>query len=150
MTDIKKMMDDLYKEDVEEFLVKEVKITAFQVFKNVVQNTPVGNPDLWKNPEAAPEGYVGGSARQSWNIDINVIDTSITKADSQLDTAYDGNDKALRATARYKLRDVFYISNSIPYIERLDEGHSSQAPKAFIQGSIQVGMRQADELGGKA
>jgi len=30
--------------------------------------TPVGSPQIWKNPDSAPSGYVGGNLRRNWTI----------------------------------------------------------------------------------
>jgi hypothetical protein len=34
-----------------------------------------------------------------------------------------------------------YISNNLPYIGRLNEGHSKQAPAGFIESAIMAGLR---------
>src|ERR1044072_8825569 len=140
MSDLQKRMDDLYKRKVEDCLEKAVRLTALSVFTEVVINTPVGNPDLWKNP--APKGYAGGTARQSWNIDINVVNVKITEAKDELSRSYDGSDKALAAIAKFKLNDTVYIANSVPYIRRLNDGWSTQAPAGFIDAAVQVGIRK--------
>lgn len=148
MTDLRKYLLSAWDEE-EKNLEKEVRVTALQVYRNIVLGTPVGNPALWKNPEAAPEGYIGGSARQSWNIDLNIVDTKITKATTEPGAGYDGGEKALSATARFKLKDTFYISNHLPYIDRLNDGWSQQAPELFVEAGIDVGVRQAEEMSGK-
>lgn len=38
-----------------------------------------------------------------------------------------------------------YLTNNVEYIELLNEGHSSQAPRAFVQIGISRGM---DKTGG--
>ena len=36
----------------------------------------------------------------------------------------------------YQIGDVLYIYNNLPYIERLNEGYSGQAPAGFVESSI--------------
>jgi len=36
-----------------------------------------------------------------------------------------------------------YISNNVPYIQRLDQGHSLQAPTGFVRQSVTRGTRKA-------
>jgi len=42
---------------------------ALYTLKRFQDNTPVGLPSRWKNPNSAPKGYVGGALRQSFTID---------------------------------------------------------------------------------
>lgn len=37
-----------------------------------------------------------------------------------------------------------YLSNNVPYIGRLNEGWSAQAPAGFVEKAIQSGVRAAD------
>jgi hypothetical protein len=127
MADLFKEMNDLYKEGVEQMMEKEVRITALQIFNQIVERTPVDT----------------GRARANWNIDINTVDLTLH------DPGRDATNESLTATARFKLTDTIYISNNLPYIERLDEGHSKQAPAGFIDAAIETGKRQADEITGK-
>lgn len=155
MSDLQKKMDDIYKRKVEGYHEKVIRLTALSIFSEVVINTPVGNPDLWQSNHGrrlhslkakAPEGYVGGSARLSWNIDINTVDVKITEATEQLERSYDGQEKALQAVAKFKLSDAIFISNNLPYIRPLNEGHSTQAPSGYIDAAVQVGALKGKEL----
>lgn len=123
---LEQQLDKAYKSKVEGNLLKKVKQTGLAIYSNIVLNTPVDT----------------GRARQNWNIDINVVDVKITQ-----DTGSDPDiGKALVATAKCTLRDIIYISNNLPYIRRLNDGYSQQAPAGFVEGAIQVGKRQAEEL----
>lgn len=158
MSDLQKKMDDLYKRKVEQVLEKTVRLTALSIYSEIVVNTPVGNPDLWESNHGrrlhglkakAPAGYVGGTAKLSWNIENNVVDVKITEATAEVSPGYDGSEKALETVAKYKLADTIYISNALPYIRRLNDGWSTQAPAGFIDAAVQVGTRKGKELGAK-
>jgi hypothetical protein len=128
-----------YANKVEKSLEKAVRIVGLQAYSNITMSTPVGNPDLWQSP--APVGYVGGRARANWNIDINVVDMTVTESTADPDAS-----KALGVTAKYKLNDTIYISNNLPYIDRLNDGWSSQAPTNFVEKGIMLASRQAKQI----
>lgn len=138
---LKDQLDAAYKRKVEENLEKTVRATALAVMTNIVVNTPVGNPDLWKSPP--PKGYAGGRARNNWNADINTVDASIT---DQVNPNATGTEKITAALVSYKLSDTINISNNLPYIRRLNEGHSKQAPANFVEKAVMVGKRQGKEI----
>jgi len=120
----------------------DVAETALAVLSKVVQATPVGNPTRWQNPASAPEGYVGGHARRNWIVSRN------TPVSTVKGTAGDGGG-AGRATAeatREGSRRIaanadarrLIIQNNVPYINRLNAGHSTTAPANFVEKAIQA------------
>jgi hypothetical protein len=62
----------------------------------------------------------------------------------------DGNDttvqeNALMAILRYQIDDgTAFISNNVPYINRLNDGHSDQAPVGFIEDCIERGLNTVE------
>ena len=137
MTDsFQAQLDAAYQKKVVERLDKGVRIATLQVFTNLVENTPVDT----------------GRAKMGWNVDINIVDVTIPEPTGKEpgkhegDRQYNGQEKALGVTAKYKTEDIVYISNNLPYIVPLNEGHSQQAPTGFIDRAISVGTRQAEEL----
>ena len=107
-----------------------------QVGDGVILDTPVGNPDLWESPP--PKNYVGGRARGNWQSTIDTI-PSEEMALSE-DPSGEGRSRQEDAEViadRIDPGDVSYITNNVPYIERLNDGWSTQAPAAFVQANIQ-------------
>ncbi len=100
--------------------------------------TPVGNPTLWKNPESAAPGYVGGRARFNWQTAIGVQLTGVLEDvdPSGVKTIDRGKD----ALANYQLGPEIIITNNVPYIERLNNGHSTQAPAGFVEKAAQAAV----------
>ena len=103
------------------------KRMAFSAFKSIVIKTPVDT----------------GRARSSWNISEGSIDQSVSPEVDKTESRGRGSGKFQQATAisAKKLRQlrhvnsrfpVFYITNSLPYIIPLEEGHSSQADKGYM------------------
>ena len=43
------------------------------------------------------------------------------------------------AIAGYQIGDVIYLQNNLPYARRLNQGHSAQAPAAFVERAVRAG-----------
>lgn len=133
-------LEDFAEREVPEFAGMVVRRVALAVDRALVMSTPVGNPSLWKRKP--PPGYVGGRARANW------IPTLGTPATAEVDRR-DKQGSATIAlltnlTAKYRLGDgTVWLSSNIPYIQRLNEGHSTQAPAGFVEMAIEEGLREA-------
>jgi hypothetical protein len=132
-------LEEFHKRDVVDAASMLVRRVAFAIDRQLVMSTPVGNPDLWKRP--APKGYVGGRARANWIPTLNVPATAAVEKRDKAGAAT----MALLApvTADFKLGDQIWLSSNIKYIQRLNEGHSTQAPAGFVELAIQSGLREA-------
>lgn len=125
--------------DLEEHVEKESAELAARILTNVVLGTPVGNPTLWQNPAGAPPGYAGGHARLNWQVSIDAAtDVELPGIDASGSTAI-ANGIATARTA--KITNVVYIVNNVPYIGRLNDGHSTQAPVGFIDAAVTIGIQ---------
>lgn len=117
-----------------------VKVVAISLFSGVINSSPVGNPDLWlyNHPERGyidyvgylgyPEGYVGGSFRSNWFLSFNGPTDKVT--DNKR-----GKAARLREVAAIESRDYsseYWLTNNLPYAERIENGWSSQAPAGVI------------------
>lgn len=110
-----------------------VKKSAIQVLSAIEEKSPVGDPTLWAESSLpAPAGYTGGRFRANWNLSISSIDDSTTE-----DTDKTGTAAIARAQGKiegYKMGDKVFITNSLPYAQRLEyEGWSSQAPAGMVR-----------------
>lgn len=110
-----------------------VKKSAFEVMNAVEEKSPVGDPSLWaESSPPAPTGYTGGRFKANWNLSIGSIDASTTE-----DTDKTGEATLSRAQGKiegYKMGDKVFITNSLPYAQRLEyEGWSSQAPAGMVR-----------------
>jgi hypothetical protein len=109
-------------------LVQEV---ALVVDRELVMGTPVDT----------------GRARSNWQVSVAAptrdqiaayrpgLGGSSGPANTQ--AAMDQAAQAIKA--RQPEQDVF-ISNNLPYIKRLNEGHSAQAPAGFVERAIKRGL----------
>lgn len=125
-----------------EAIEEDVAETAFAVLSNVVRATPVGNPTLWQYPERAPEGYVGGHARRNWIVSANRPVSTVKGAQGNGPGAAAAQREAIgeggrRIEANAGARRLV-IQNNVPYINRLNSGHSTQAPANFVERAVQA------------
>lgn len=100
---------------------------ALSVFSSVVISTPVDT----------------GRARGNWQPSIREpITSEISGTDKSGQPTIS---KARSNFGRFEVGQTIFISNNVPYIERLNEGHSSQAPAGFVQKAIQAGIQNLDQ-----
>lgn len=108
---------------------------AAAVLQAVVMGTPVGQPDLWKGPH--PKGYVGGRARANWMVGIG------SAPDGEVGLDHDAIGQGQTTIEGAAAGSDIHITNNVPYIVPLNDGHSHQAPAGFVETAIQVGANAA-------
>jgi hypothetical protein len=107
-----------------------VRKTVMDIGRSLVEKTPVGNPDMWQNPDAKPPGYVGGHARSNW---IYSTGTRVVQEIAGVDPSGEKTNERIAASVPVKASGmVHFIQNSVPYIQRLEDGHSKQAPAGMV------------------
>lgn len=91
------------------------KRVAFDLFRRIVEKTPVDT----------------GRARASWTISVNQADRTVAPAGQ---ARYP---KPKIGMLNVQPGDTIWISNNLPYITRLEDGHSQQAPAGMVKLSIE-------------
>lgn len=80
-----------------------------------------------------------GRARANWQLSIDVPAISeLTDTDKSGQETINKNNA--RATAR-RSGQTIYLTNNLNYIQRLNQGHSAQAPANFVEEAIQLATR---------
>lgn len=145
-------LDDFYKIEVVGEASAMVRRVAFAVDRALVLGTPVGNPDLWRANNVPKKitrgkkgytgkGYVGGRARANW---IPTIGTPFAGTVAREDKQGAATIALLAPiTANFVLGQTVWLTNNLPYIEALNNGHSTQAPVGFVEMAIEAGIREA-------
>ena len=126
-----------FAEDIKKFAQKAgdnadmvVRKVVLDIGRSLVEKTPVGNPDLWQNPDNKPEGYVGGHARANWSHSIGAL---VNQEFKEIDATGGASiDRIISSVPVKAAGEVHYIQNSLPYMQALEEGHSSQAPHGMV------------------
>src|SRR6056297_229431 len=99
------------------------------VSQKIIERTPVGNPSLWES--SAPPGYVGGTARANWVPSIGTPEQAEVNSTDQ----NSGNNQLL-AIQNQIPGNIYYLTNNVPYIERLEYGWSTQAPNGMMRRTL--------------
>jgi len=85
-------------------------------------------------------------SQSNWLIGVNGADLSFAPLRSENETITAGQN-VLRGR-RFRASDEVVIANGgakVPYLARLDQGYSRQAPAGFVLAAIQAGVRAAAE-----
>jgi hypothetical protein len=105
----------------------------FDVSTALVLKSPVGDPKYWKRP--APPGYVGGRFRANWQYGQGSINRTTTE---NIDKSGGPTiQRIVGSVGERVLGEVHFITNSLPYANRLEDGWSwRQAPNGMVQVTI--------------
>lgn len=119
----------VFADQIDEEVSKRVRTIALALLNEVIERSPVGNPDLWKNPP--PPGYVGGRFRGSHIVSIGApVYTVTTNVDP---SGSDTRSKGMAALSGLEPYTQIFIQTNLPYAERLEQGHSGQAPDGLYE-----------------
>jgi hypothetical protein len=106
-----------------------VRKIVIDVGTALVMKSPVGDADYWI--QEAPPGYVGGRFRANWQYALGNFSTATSE-----DTDASGREAIGRITSKTPTEAAglnHYITNSVPYGKRLEEGWSKrQAPHGMV------------------
>ena len=125
-----------FKDDIQKWTIKcasnsdeVVRITVQNVMKSIDYLSPVGNPDLWQNPDNKPDGYVGGHFRANWQLQTGSLPTGIIEGHE-----YKGAlERELAKIPDKAAGLVFYYANNVEYAQALEDGHSQgQSPYGMV------------------
>lgn len=122
----KEVMDFIQK--AEGLQDKQIRFLCLDLLKGCVLGTPVDT----------------GRARGNWQASINTsIDTEVNTTDKAGGATIAAAQPAVDKAAG----NVFYVTNNLPYIYRLEfEGWSKQAPSGWVRTSIERTKRIANAM----
>jgi len=112
---------------------KFVRLLVSKLGESLILKTPVGDPSGWKTKHP-PAGYVGGTARANWQYGNGFIPNEFLNEQDG-----DGNRTLSRIINKTSSGDpytVHYITNNVPYIQALEDGHSRQAPQGMLKTTL--------------
>lgn len=115
----------VYQKKVIKPLEDKTRKTGLAAYGNIARATPVKS----------------GRARGNWNISVDTVNGSTTE-----NTEAPNLLNAAASVASFVIGKVIYISNNLPYIKRLNDGYSKQAPANFVETGVALAKRQ---VGGK-
>lgn len=107
-------LEKWFKDEVEDRIVLITRMIGLEVLKRVILKTPVDT----------------GRARGNWFVAIGAPDTRVTDNTDKTGAATINSGQAV-ITGLTQAQAV-YITNNLPYIGRLENGHSQQAPAGMV------------------
>lgn len=116
-------------------LVREV---ATQVISQAARSTPIDTAEAildWQIGVGSPPDQLGQALYPTrWNRDPPGPIPDKTPAVATV------TGRASREIEGYRGTGTVYVSNAAPYIQRLNDGYSKQAPAGFVQLAVQAGL----------
>lgn len=153
-----------------------IQKTAIDMLGQIIDRSPVGNPELWAsnavasnynqevsgfnaalrdNPDnltkagrlkrglkindsmeiKAPAGYVGGRFRANWQVTFNAPAVGEIDAVDPLGNSTINKGAAVLQTFQSEYGSI-WLMNNVPYAQKLEYGHSSQAPAGVVRISV--------------
>lgn len=106
------------------FAERIVKRIALNTTANLIEDTPVDTS--WARANWIPQ--IGSSADETAGTRQEAEQGQVNAGPQQEGTA--------SVAVDYHLGPEIHITNNVPYIEKLNDGHSVQAPAGFVQEAI--------------
>ncbi len=103
---------------------RTIKRLAFEVHGELIRNTPVDT----------------GWARANWLVSLGRPINETAGSRDSVSTVAQGAGQARLLV--YRLGQDIWISNNVPYIQALNEGHSKQAPEGWVEAAIETAIRK--------
>lgn len=126
---------------------KAVRQVAAVALQAVVMATPVGNIALWNehSRRTARPGYVGGRARANWFVGIGAADSGTVDGEDSGGGSTISAGMDIIAGATQDGQEI-HITNSLPYIVPLNDGHSHQAPIGFVEAAVALAVAAVKDI----
>ena len=110
---------DKAQKEINEQLAKIMRATAIKTFNKIVQAAPVDT----------------GRFRQNWAATVNTPDFSVVTKDSSI----------RQQIGITKITDVLYLTNNLPYAQKLEEGSSQQRPSGWVRTIVLDAQKDLNE-----
>lgn len=94
--------------------------------------TNIDNELTYTNP------FLSGQALANWTVSVDSPDEKFYEG--QLERPANQSPKILET--EFVTRKDIYITNSVPYIQKLNNGSSDQAPSLFIEMAMLAGVQK--------
>lgn len=95
-----------------------------------------------------------GRARSNWQVGIGEAPEGIKEpyspgkgGDTGAANAQEAIEQGKRIIHRYTKGSTIHITNNLPYIQRLNDGWSAQAPAGFVEKAVVIGVAAAQGAG---
>jgi len=118
--DVAKQVERVMQEIIYPVHAEAVRGTVLRVLGELEVSTPVKS----------------GRARSNWNVssaapDLSTSDRTVPRDQSETIKSIDAD-------------RINYVSNGLPYIQKLNDGSSKQAPQNFVDIAVKVAIRNSE------
>src|SRR5712672_706393 len=105
-----------------------VRKIVLDIGTRIIMRSPVGDASYWKSPP--PKGYTGGHFRANWQYGAGVIPGGVLAG---VDAHGGPTIGKIAAKIPFVATGmVHYLTNNLPYAQRLEYGWSRQAPHGMV------------------
>lgn len=118
------------KDELQADVNKTARMATFFIDQRLVLQTPVDT----------------GEARGSWQVSVNKPIKSDTDSQDKTGSLTLSQSRAIIESSKTITYPTFYIRSNKPYIERLNNGYSAQAPANFVDKSITEGLNDVQSI----
>ncbi|MEE7442671.1 HK97 gp10 family phage protein [Methylobacterium oryzae] len=118
MSQLRNELMRVYKRKVVEQVERRVATIALDILGTIKVLTPVDT----------------GRARSNWHLDVGTRNVVLVEPGGDLPPQ----------TALYTIDKTIWISNNLPYIRRLNDGYSKQAPAGFVQDAVAIAKKRGE------
>lgn len=112
-------------EGLRDFTLRQVTQLAANITAGLIEDTPVDT----------------GWARANWVVSLGVPQTSVVGSRDNVDQSAQQAGISTLLSMTSLGQGPIYISNNVPYIQKLNDGHSGQAPAGFVQSRVDREVR---------
>jgi hypothetical protein len=118
------------KAELEKQVNKVARLATFFIDQNLVLQTPVDK----------------GQAKGSWQVSASTPITSDNDVDDKSGSLSISKAKAFLDSNAQLVYPTFFIRSNKPYMERLNDGYSEQAPAGFTEAAIIRGLNATKSI----
>lgn len=105
-----------------------VGLITVKIAQRLDERSPVGDGAYWKH--SPPKGYVGGRFRGNWQLGVGTIPSGET---GRIDPGGSATVEAIiGAVPEQAAGTIMYLTNNVPYAQKLEDGWSRQAPTGLV------------------
>jgi hypothetical protein len=122
-----------------------VGLVTVKIARELDERSPVGDATYWAHP--APKGYVGGRFRGNWQLGVGVVPSGET---GRIDPS--GSETLgtiIASIPQQAAGTVMYLSNNVPYAQRIEDGWSRQAPQGLVGLTAMKFQQIVDQAAGE-
>lgn len=120
--------------DLSRFSEREIKALALNVDSNLRANPPIGTP--------VDTGWAAANWVPSVGVPKIFADPPGDPTPAMIAARRRDGEQGLNEVLAWTIDNgAIFLTNSVPYIQPLNAGHSTQSPPGFVQAAMELGVQ---------